>query len=74
MRLADLAWSLLAVAFLVGYFMLLFRVVLDIVRREDLGRWGKSAWFAAAIVLPLAGLTAYLLASGRAPDGAARQG
>jgi hypothetical protein len=66
-RLADLAWGLLAVAFLVGYFMLLFRVALDVFRRADLGRWGRSAWFVAALLVPLAGLAAYVLVSWRSP-------
>lgn len=74
MRLADLVWSLLAIAFLVGYFILLFRVVLDVFRRDDLGRWARTAWFVAALAVPLAGLAAYVLLSGRTRDRAARQG
>ena len=74
MRLADLAWGLLAVAFLVGYFMALFRVVLDVFRRADLGRWGRSAWFVATLLVPLAGLAAYVLVSWRSPRPPGRRG
>ena len=61
MNVADLIWTMLALVFIVGYFMLLFRVVLDVFRRPDLGPAARTAWFVAVFVVPLAGLVAYVV-------------
>lgn len=47
------------------WFLLLFRVVLDIFRDGDLGGWGKAGWLALVIVLPFLGVLVYLLARGK---------
>jgi len=71
MRMGDLLSALLAVILLVGYFMILFRLVLDVFRRPDLSGWGRAGWFVALLALPLVALVAYLLVRGRSPNGAA---
>jgi hypothetical protein len=65
-HLFDFVWALLAVLFIVVYFMVLFRVVLDVFRSEDLGGWGKALWFVALLVVPLVPLLVYVGARGRA--------
>ena len=65
MNVPDLLWSLVAIAALVGYFMLLFRVTLDAFRSADLAPWARVAWFAAALVVPVLGIGAYLAVRGR---------
>lgn len=69
MHLADFLWALLATAFIVGYFMVLFRVVLDVFRSDDLGGWGKALWFVALLVVPLVPLLVYLGTRGAAMSG-----
>ena len=61
MNLPDLAWTLLATVFIVVYFMLLFRVVIDVFRSDDLGSVAKAAWFVGLLVVPVVVLVAYVL-------------
>jgi hypothetical protein len=46
------------------WLFLLFSVVTDIFRSQDLSGWGKAAWTIFVIVLPLIGLLAYLIVRG----------
>jgi hypothetical protein len=46
------------------WFFLLFRVILDIFRSQDLGGWGKAGWLTFAIILPFLGVFVYLIARG----------
>ncbi|MEU2367452.1 SHOCT domain-containing protein [Streptomyces pseudogriseolus] len=47
------------------WFILLFRVVVDIVRDDSLGGWGKTGWLVFTIVLPFLGVFVYVIARGR---------
>ena len=49
----------------VMWFVLLFRVVIDIFRDDRLGGWGKAGWLAFCIVLPFLGVFVYLIARGK---------
>jgi len=69
MNVPDLLWSLTAIVLLVGYFLLLFRVVVDVFRSTDLSAWAKLAWFVAALVLPVLAILAYLAVRGRGIGG-----
>ena len=62
MHLADFLWSLLVIFFMVVYFMVLFRVIIDVFRSTDLTGWAKAAWFVALLVLPLVSLLVYVIA------------
>jgi Phospholipase_D-nuclease N-terminal len=44
--------------------VLLFRIIIDIFRSQDLGGWGKSLWLIFVIVLPFLGVLIYLVARG----------
>ena len=46
------------------WFFLLFRVIIDIFRSDDLGGWGKAAWLIFVIILPFLGVFVYLIARG----------
>ena len=46
------------------WFFLLFRIIIDIFRNQDLGGWGKSLWLIFVIVLPFLGVLIYLVARG----------
>jgi hypothetical protein len=44
--------------------VLLFRIIIDIFRSQDLGGWGKSLWLIFVIVLPFLRVLIYLVARG----------
>ncbi|MBT3167511.1 SHOCT domain-containing protein [Streptomyces sp. Vc74B-19] len=47
------------------WFVLLFRVVVDIVRDDSLSGWAKTGWLVFTIVLPFLGVFVYVIARGR---------
>jgi hypothetical protein len=47
------------------WLMLLFRVIADIFRDDDLGGWGKAGWLIVVCVLPFLGIFTYLIARGK---------
>ncbi|MFI5610761.1 SHOCT domain-containing protein [Amycolatopsis sp. NPDC051903] len=46
------------------WFILLFRVIADIFRDDDLGGWGKAGWTILVCILPFLGVFVYLIARG----------
>ena len=50
----------------IAWFMLLFRVIVDIFRSHDMGGWGKALWAIFVIVVPFLGVFVYLIARGHA--------
>ena len=65
MTLTDWLWWLLAVFFMVIYFMMLFRIIVDIFRSEDLSGWGKAGWLILIFVVTLLGMLIYVIARGK---------
>ncbi|MET8892749.1 SHOCT domain-containing protein [Streptomyces albogriseolus] len=47
------------------WFILLFRVIVDIVRDDSLSGWAKTGWLVFTIVLPFLGVFVYVIARGR---------
>ncbi|MEV5270209.1 SHOCT domain-containing protein [Streptomyces werraensis] len=47
------------------WFILLFRVIVDIVRDDSLSGWAKTGWLVFTIVLPFLGVFVYVVARGR---------
>jgi phospholipase D-like protein/putative oligomerization/nucleic acid binding protein len=62
---ADFLWTLLIFFCFVIWFMLLFRVFIDIFRRHDIGGGHKALWLIFVIVLPFLGVFIYLIAESR---------
>lgn len=58
-------WTVFLFGLAVLWFALLFRVVFDIFRDDDLGGWGKMGWLLFVIVLPFLGVFVYVVARGR---------
>ncbi|HET6501484.1 MAG TPA: SHOCT domain-containing protein [Amycolatopsis sp.] len=57
----TMLWFFLWILWLV----LLFRVIVDIFRDDDLSGWAKAGWLIFCCVLPFLGIFVYLIARGR---------
>ncbi|WP_406725648.1 PLDc N-terminal domain-containing protein [Streptomyces sp. GD-15H] len=58
-------WTMLQLFLWVTWFVLLFRVVVDIFRDDSLSGWAKTGWMIFVIVLPFLGVFVYVIARGR---------
>ena len=58
-------WTMFWVFLWIIWIFMLFRVILDIFRSQDLGGWGKAGWLIFVIVLPFLGVFVYVLARGK---------
>ena len=58
----DVFWSMLVFFVWVLWFILLFRVIIDIFSRHDIGGGGKVLWILFVILLPFLGVFVYLIA------------
>jgi hypothetical protein len=63
--LADWLWWLLAVYFVFIYLMMLFRIVGDIFRSQDMGGWGKAGWMVFLIFVPILAMLIYVIVRGQ---------
>ncbi|MFD5509231.1 SHOCT domain-containing protein [Streptomyces sp. NPDC059761] len=63
--LLNMFWTMMLIFLWVLWFMLLFRIIGDIFRDDDLGGWGKAGWTIFVIILPFLGVFVYLIARGR---------
>ena len=61
LSLGEFLWSLLAVFFMVIYFMAMLQVIVDVFRRQDASGWTKAAWILFLIAVPLLGLVIYMV-------------
>jgi hypothetical protein len=59
--LLDVVWTMLIFFIWVAWFILLFRILVDIFRRHDLSGWGKAGWVLFVLVLPFLGVFVYLI-------------
>ena len=57
-------WSILLFFLWIMWFFLLFRVIADIFRSDDLGGWGKAAWLVFVLIVPFLGVLVYVIARG----------
>ena len=62
--LLNLFWTMFLIFIWVLWFVLLFRIIVDIFRSHDLSGWGKTGWLILIIVLPFLGVFVYLIARG----------
>ena len=47
------------------WLMILFRIILDIFRDDDLNGWGKAGWLIFVCILPFLGVFIYLVVRGK---------
>ncbi|MFF7534356.1 SHOCT domain-containing protein [Streptomyces bobili] len=58
-------WSMLLFFLWIMWFVLLFRVVFDIFRDDEMNGWGKAGWLAFTVLLPFLGVFVYVVARGK---------
>ncbi|MFH9694243.1 SHOCT domain-containing protein [Streptomyces globisporus] len=58
-------WAMMWFFLWIMWFVLLFRVVVDIFRDDDLSGWAKTGWLLFTIVLPFLGVFVYVIARGK---------
>jgi|SRR5689334_1879158 predicted PurR-regulated permease PerM len=61
----DVFWTLLIFFAWIAWFMLLFRIIVDIFRRHDIGGGTKTLWLVFVILLPFLGVFVYLIANSK---------
>jgi hypothetical protein len=62
--LLGIFWSMLIFFLWIAFFMLLFKVLGDILRSADLGGFAKTMWIIFVIFLPFLGAFVYVIARG----------
>ncbi|WP_020120672.1 SHOCT domain-containing protein [Streptomyces canus] len=63
--LLSVFWSMLLFFLWIMWFVLLFRVVVDIFRDDAMSGWAKAGWLVFTIVLPFLGVFVYVIARGK---------
>ncbi|AIR99825.1 SHOCT domain-containing protein [Streptomyces glaucescens] len=63
--LLSVFWSMLLFFLWIMWFVLLFRVVVDIFRDDNLSGWAKAGWLAFTVLLPFLGVFVYVVARGK---------
>ncbi|MEU5396061.1 SHOCT domain-containing protein [Streptomyces tibetensis] len=63
--LLSVFWSILLFFLWIMWFILLFRVVVDIFRDDDLSGWAKAGWLVFTVLLPFLGVFVYVIARGK---------
>ncbi|GAA3979751.1 SHOCT domain-containing protein [Streptomyces plumbiresistens] len=63
--LLSVFWSMLLFFLWIMWFVLLFRVVVDIFRDDAMSGWAKAGWLVLTILLPFLGVFVYVIARGK---------
>ncbi|MBB1255496.1 SHOCT domain-containing protein [Streptomyces alkaliterrae] len=58
-------WAILWFFLWVLWIILLFRVIADVFRDDDLSGWAKAGWLAFTVLLPFLGVFVYVIARGK---------
>ncbi|MEU5216672.1 SHOCT domain-containing protein [Streptomyces sp. NPDC020807] len=62
--LLDLFWTMLWFFLWIMWLFLLFKIITDIFRDDELSGWGKAGWLILCLVLPFIGVLIYVIARG----------
>jgi Phospholipase_D-nuclease N-terminal/Short C-terminal domain len=60
----DVFWTMILFFLWIAWILILFRVIVDVFRRDDASGWKKALWMVFVIVLPFLGVLVYLIANG----------
>lgn len=63
--LLSVFWSMLLFFLWIMWFVLLFRIITDIFRDDELSGWAKAGWLVFTILLPFLGVFVYVIARGK---------
>ncbi len=63
--LLSVFWSMLLFFLWIMWFVLLFRVVFDIFRDDEMNGWAKAGWLVFTVLLPFLGVFVYVIARGK---------
>ena len=63
--LLDAFWTMLLFFLWILWFFLLFWIIFDIFRSDDLSGWAKAGWLIFVIILPFLGVFVYAIARGK---------
>jgi hypothetical protein len=63
--LLSVFWSMLVFFVWIMWFVLLFRVVVDIFRDDAMSGWAKAGWLVLVVLLPFLGVFVYVIARGK---------
>ncbi|MFI8521407.1 SHOCT domain-containing protein [Streptomyces sp. NPDC085481] len=58
-------WSILWFFLWILWLILLFRIIVDIFRDDDMSGWAKAGWLVFVIVVPFLGVFVYVIARGK---------
>ena len=62
--LLDVFWSMLGVFIFIAWIMVVFGMLADVFRSDDLSGWAKAGWVMLVILVPIIGVVIYLIARG----------
>src|SRR6476659_1977279 len=57
----------------VAYIVVMFQIVVDLFRRNDVGGWGKADWVIGLLFIPIVTALIYVIANGRSMADRQRQ-
>ena len=60
----EILWTTVVIFFMIAYLMILFRVIFDIFRNNEMSGGMKAVWLIALLVLPVLTLFIYVIAHG----------
>ncbi|MFI6599486.1 SHOCT domain-containing protein [Nonomuraea sp. NPDC050536] len=63
--LLNVFWTTFVFFLWILWFFLLFRIITDIFRSDDMNGWAKAAWIVFVIILPFLGVLVYVIARGK---------
>ena len=58
-------WSMIVFFVWIAWFVMLFQIIGDVFRRDDVSGWNKTAWLIFLILVPFIGVFTYLIVNGR---------
>jgi ABC-type multidrug transport system fused ATPase/permease subunit len=61
----DVVWLMVSTFFFVAYLIIMFQIVVDLFRDQDLGGGSKVLWVIGLIFLPVLTAIVYIIARGR---------
>jgi ABC-type multidrug transport system fused ATPase/permease subunit len=62
--LLDIFWTMLFFFIWITWFMLVFRIIADLFRRDDMGGFAKAMWMIFVIIAPFLGVLIYVISQG----------